>query len=212
MVNLEIDSVVSQFKLLLATGHEASLKLDSKLGEVWISLNCKVGRNEPPACMSSPTNYDVKSKYRSPSYFRRQARRRSERESRLENDSLANVSTPLPSTMEESFVHEAVEAEKSTNLNRAEEAVVTQIGDKKTVAENEIDEPSCDNLSYRHDVKMKDVVNECFRQESANDERETTDVATTPRVDDRMKEKASDPHCISNLGHYPLPRLELLKF
>ena len=42
--NMEIDSVVSKFKLLKDAGYEASLNLDTMLGEVKISLSCKVGR------------------------------------------------------------------------------------------------------------------------------------------------------------------------
>ena len=80
MVHLEIDSFVKKFEALWSAGLEASLSLESKLGELCISLNCKVGRPLPPPM--SPTAPSVtSSKYRSPSYFRRQVRRRKSRES-----------------------------------------------------------------------------------------------------------------------------------
>ena len=86
MVSEEIDLVVAQFKHLLRIGHEASLKLDCKLGEVWMSLNCTFGRNEPP--LHAPVSTCDVRKHLSPSYLRRQARRRSERESRSVESSL----------------------------------------------------------------------------------------------------------------------------
>ena len=43
MANMEIDQFVNQFKLLRDAGMEASLNLETKLGEVFISLNCKLG-------------------------------------------------------------------------------------------------------------------------------------------------------------------------
>ena len=54
MVNEEIDFIVANFKSLLGIGHEASLKLECKLGEVWMNLSCKVGRNEPPLTVPAP--------------------------------------------------------------------------------------------------------------------------------------------------------------
>ena len=75
MANNEIDSFIQKFKLLRGAGIEASLNFKTKLGEVWISLDCKVGRNVPPPLPTVATT--VK---RSPSYYRRQARRKAKRE------------------------------------------------------------------------------------------------------------------------------------
>ena len=75
MVHCEIDSFVNKFKLLWRAGYDTSLSLESKLGEVHINLSCKVGRSIPP-----PSSR-ITPKYRSPSYFRRQERRRAARES-----------------------------------------------------------------------------------------------------------------------------------
>ena len=66
MVVSEIDSFVKKFKLLWSAGYEASLNLESKLGEVNVTLNCKVGRTIPP-----PSSRFT-SKYKNPSYFQRQ--------------------------------------------------------------------------------------------------------------------------------------------
>ena len=86
MVASEIDSFVNKFKLLWSAGHDASLSLESKLGEVCISLNCKVGRITPP-----PSSHFT-SKYRSPSYFRRQERRKAARDSvNVLNDASCNT-------------------------------------------------------------------------------------------------------------------------
>ena len=88
MADSEIDSFVWKFKLLRCAGKEASLKLETKLGEVYISLNCKVGRDVPPPLVSpSPIVVAGNSKtHRSPSYYRRQARRRADKEAQILSD------------------------------------------------------------------------------------------------------------------------------
>ena len=54
MVDVEIDSFVRKFKLLRDGGYKASLSLDTELGEVQISLSCKVGRIAPPPSSPPP--------------------------------------------------------------------------------------------------------------------------------------------------------------
>ena len=79
MDNIELDSFIIKFKSLWMSGYDASLCIETKLGYVNVNLNCKVGRPVPPPftpkCMSSPSNQK-----RSPSYFRRQERRRATRD------------------------------------------------------------------------------------------------------------------------------------
>ena len=83
MAEKEIDSFVLKFKTLRAAGIEATLNVETKLGEVSISINCKVGRDLPPPLMS-PSGTVISGKpYRSPSYYRRQARRRAERKAQM---------------------------------------------------------------------------------------------------------------------------------
>ena len=78
MEDNEIESFIRKFKSLRVTGYNATLNMECKLGEVFITLNCKVGRSLPPS-PSTPT-YAAGLKSRSPSYFRRQARRKASRE------------------------------------------------------------------------------------------------------------------------------------
>ena len=137
MVNEEIDLVVAQFKLLLGFGHEASLKLDCKLGEAWINLSCKVGRNAPPLPHTLLPACDVTRKnHRSPSYFRRQARRKSERESRAVTSN--NVSLCMPKAekvQDELTADEAsknVTIEESHNMDIADKAINKQVIDVVT--------------------------------------------------------------------------------
>ena len=92
MVNSEIDSFVAQFRSLWSAGYQATLNLESNLGEVSITLNCKVGRNDPPEVLS-PSPILLHSKHRSPSYFRRQARRKAERDAVI--NSFMDVSSPI---------------------------------------------------------------------------------------------------------------------
>ena len=77
MADSEIDSFIRKFKLLRGAGLEASLNFETRLGEVSISLNCKVGRDVLPPPPVSPI---VASRKRSPSYYRRQVRRKAARE------------------------------------------------------------------------------------------------------------------------------------
>ena len=85
MDDAEIESFVKKFKLLRSAGFDATLNLESKLGEVFISLNCKVGRVSPPP--TTPTN--AASKPRSPSYYRRLARRKAARDLNMEVELVA---------------------------------------------------------------------------------------------------------------------------
>ena len=73
MATDEVENFVHKFKMLRDSGYDATLTLESKLGEVFVVLNCKVGRTTPP-----PTTpfMPISPRYRSPSYFRRQSRRK----------------------------------------------------------------------------------------------------------------------------------------
>ena len=54
MDRIEIDSFVNKFRALCDAGYNASLNLESKLGEVFVNLSCKVGRTTPPPPFTSP--------------------------------------------------------------------------------------------------------------------------------------------------------------
>ena len=113
MEDVEIDSFVKKFKMLRSVGYDATLNLESKLGEVFITLNCKVGRVLPPP--STPTS--VVSKHRSPSYYRRLARRKAARDSNSDNVVLAEQANndPIESHSENAVeAHEHDSEEEST--------------------------------------------------------------------------------------------------
>ena len=115
MEDVEIDSFVKKFKMLRSVGYDATLNLESKLGEVFITLNCKVGRVLPPP--STPTS--VVSKHRSPSYYRRLARRKAARDSNSEHVVLAEQANndPIESyseNAEEAHEHDSEKVEEST--------------------------------------------------------------------------------------------------
>ena len=75
MADVELSSFVKKFQCLRRSGYDASLNVESKLGEIFITLSCKVGRDIPPPS-SPPSTHATISRNRSPSYFRRQERRR----------------------------------------------------------------------------------------------------------------------------------------
>ena len=80
MDNIKLDSFIMKFKSLWMSGYDASLCIKANLGYVNINANCKVGRPVPPPfapkCMSSAYQNSI-----SPSYFRRQERRRATHDS-----------------------------------------------------------------------------------------------------------------------------------
>ena len=115
MEDVEIDSFVKKFKMLRSVGYDATLNLESKLGEVFITLNCKVGRVLPPP--STPTS--VVFKHRSPFYYRRLARRKAARDSNSEHVVLAEQANDGPmesdsENAEEAHEHDNEEVEEST--------------------------------------------------------------------------------------------------
>ena len=67
MATMEIDGLINHFKMLASAGHEAKLNMETKLGEIWVTLDCKVGRIAPPLSpsLSLPNPRKI---FRSPSY------------------------------------------------------------------------------------------------------------------------------------------------
>ena len=133
MADKEIDSFVQKFKMLRVAGMEATLNLETKLGEVWMSLNCKVGRDVPPPPMSpSATGVGRRKSYRSPSYYRRQARRRAEREAQIVDGS----KSPLADQAINEIDVEA-DAEKESDSAVVEDA--TDIDEESMGSEDEVE-------------------------------------------------------------------------
>ena len=161
MADTEIESFVQKFKSLRGAGLEATLILDTKLGEVWITINCKVGRNipPPPSEPSSPSLIARKI-YRSPSYFRRQLRRKAEREAKESASSAAlavadineketavvisNEVAEMPeSTTDDSVADcEAAEFEQNDSVNVSQE--IDTSTDDENLEPVEVDQPQED--------------------------------------------------------------------
>ena len=169
MVNEEIDFIVANFKSLLGIGHEASLKLECKLGEVWMNLSCKVGRNEPPLTVPAPKcDVNVSRKnHRSPSYFRRQARRRSARESQTASEDNVSLYSPITENVkEETIADEALKkatSVESDNLVEDDKAVVAEVTDDATEESvgkddhSEADKPTCKLKETQQNVSSNQV-------------------------------------------------------
>ena len=135
MGHAEIDSFVNKFKLLLNAGFNAKLNLESTLGEVDISLSCKVGRLNPPP--SLPSMFFTSSpRHRSPSYLRRQARRKAAHESHMvkshaADEVLGKNSSKIEQSIDDVVVNDsAVEAEEqcASNEEANEESTVVEHG------------------------------------------------------------------------------------
>ena len=159
MADHEIDSFIQKFKLLRGAGIEASLNFETKLGEVFISLNCKVGRNLPPP---SPS---VTSAKRSPSYYRRQARCKAERENRSEVIKLRS-SLPLADETKEEVIDESeisdgdvIEdalATRDRNVTGAEIMEEDEVEDTNHEAEKVFEEESNDDVCEQLESMIKE--------------------------------------------------------
>ena len=81
----EIDSFMSKFKCLLANGVKATLTLEAVEGEAFVTLKAGLGSNLVPTMSLKPHGplLNLK-KPRSPSYFRRQEKRKQERQKAVE--------------------------------------------------------------------------------------------------------------------------------
>ena len=147
MADTEIDSFIQKFKLLRGSGIEATLNFETKLGEVYISLNCKVGRNLPPPLSKSPPVVS-NNKHRSPSYIRRQIRRDAERKAKCDN---VKVSSVAVKATDEELVDKV---ETSANREMDEVSVVPSdenVSDEDDEIAREIAVASNDNISSDED-------------------------------------------------------------
>ena len=78
--NIEIDSFVMKFKFLLSNGFKASLNVEAQDGEAYITLKAGLGRIQHLSKSAPSFSYADCVKQRSPSYYRRQDRRRQSRQ------------------------------------------------------------------------------------------------------------------------------------
>ena len=138
MAGVEIDSFVKKFKSLFSAGHYATLNLDSKLGEVEINLSCKVGRSTPPPSCTPFTTFGFGPKYRSHSYYRRQERRKADRN--FQHDTVVDASSPIveDKTVIEKDIIEAETVSDDSSISEKKN-VEEQVGDICEDVAEEID-------------------------------------------------------------------------
>ena len=111
MCDKEIDSFILKFHQLRRAGYKAHLDLDTNAGKVWIGLKV----------MLLPVQQKKADKHRSPSYFRRQEKRKAA--SKLQNEGTERV-------------HEKNEsAERVHEKNEGTEKVHEMVGDNKESGE-----------------------------------------------------------------------------
>ena len=141
---IKLDNFVKQFQCLQSSGYDASLNVESKLGEMFITLSCKVGRTVPPPTFPLAPFAVITPKTRNPSYFRRQACRKAMRDSKKElNDSftseaeqvMEDVDIVENSDVKPNDVSQIIVAEKTTE---SESSSVELTGSKdETLIQNE---------------------------------------------------------------------------
>ena len=186
----EIDSFVNKFRALCDAGYHASLNLESKLREVYVNLSCKVGRTTPPPPFTSPAPFDAVPKYRSPSYYRRQARRKATRvnqvmkmeesrtsvaeEAKMDRASLDeyDLSTATPEEIVESDADQSI----SYNVNVNSDSNLSS-----SIAANE--------AAAREVTHEQDVVNECSDTAEASRDSTPSYVSETSKPNDDSRRK-----------------------
>ena len=162
MADIKIDSFVRKFKLLRGAGVEASLNVETKLGEVCISLSCKIGRDILPPTPKSPTDATATSrKYRSPAYYRRQARRKAARQAQCEAEesSVAVEACQVDNTNEVGTSDDGV-MDESTLMDKDDSVTDVEVMDdmelsEKTVESEEVTEKSTDQISLELDSLIR---------------------------------------------------------
>ena len=88
MAFTELDSFLSKFKHLQFAGIEATLTIESKNGEAFVTLKAGLGYLQPPHGFPPPRGYYDRQHrvHRGPAYFRRQERRKAARVEAAEQD------------------------------------------------------------------------------------------------------------------------------
>ena len=128
------------------------------LGEVWITLNCKVGRIIPPMSPSPPPPFAAKRKtYRNKSYYRRQARPRAEREGEISVSK--SVITETASYDIETTVDSFAESEQHNDSVTAEMAntkIITQFDDES----QELQEEAVDDVVSENTLVKSNSIEE----------------------------------------------------
>ena len=178
----EIDNFVFKFKKLWSAGFNiASLNIESKLGEVFISLNFKVGRVIPPPTSQSSS---VSPKRRSPSYYRRQARRKASQEFHVESNSQQVIENNNVELAEQAKDHIdtsvsepciEVDVEEDANICQDEESVLGTSADEEDNESSDIEKMDTSSREkYEEEREKPDDVGEELRAliEKSKKERE----------------------------------------
>ena len=219
MATMEIDGFINHFKMLASAGHEAKLNMETKLGEIWVTLDCKVGRIAPPLSpslsMSNPRKI-----YRSPSYFRRQARRRDERMTKIM--SVDEVSFPVVKMSVAEEAKEEIVADESTTDLTVQSNDVNLMNSEENTSEKtavEVDEIEEDVVKVNDKDEGKAGVDvssstefsgyrEFGRYDVTGNAAAAIESHRVHSVDDMRNVGATGQHVL----HYPMPKLEFLKF
>ena len=218
MVADEIDSFVNHFKFLWSQGYEASMNVESKLGEVMITLSCKARRNELPGT-PPPSFFSTPMYRRSPSYYRRQARRKAERDVKIMSFEEASTPVDAPTVQAEAKVVERsaeLLAAKAIEENLCKEPLVNNKESENAQVSAEVAEVCTDDDNHDvpniydgqgkvgpelvHDIAMVKV------DRASTIENEVQDVKQPLE----RRPLASDLQ--SSQLQYPLPKLSFLKF
>ena len=224
----ELDSFVEKFRYLCSAGFDATLTLRSEKGQAHVSFNVNLGFLPPPLAFPPPASNVYSTpcqRRRSPSYYRRLKKRS---DARLNLDSsFLNIASMNKCEVENSNAVEnaaedvnalssctdaadaSSEVVKLANVPSMNALPLTAKCDDDNETDlqrhaNEIDEDVGNAISEELSAVPEDTVTITEKVVSSTMDSSRQDHATLPRIEDSMY--------ATTLNHYPLPRLEFLKF
>ena len=133
MAASELDSFYRKFKSLLVAGHNATLTLEGVAGEATVTLKASLGVVRPS---SNGNNFG---QHRSPSYFRRQQRRKKLFASQTAEQACEGETS---SAAEVADVVESITSNDTAHIE-AEEATVKQTSSRPLQAVRDVEDNSC---------------------------------------------------------------------
>ena len=223
----ELDSFVTKFRYLCSAGYDATLTLSSEKGQAQVSFNVNLGSLPPPLTLPPPapivSSATPCQRRRSPSYYRRLKRRS---ESRLNLDStFVSASTKCAEETGKVISDEAENATEHMNNSYCRNNAITEVEEISAVhppntlsddlgCDNDLTE-NCSNAGKcdENEVSISSGQAVMDQELDVDEQLKKRDDAADVSLQkaDNMKNAYTYSQYDTGL-HYPLPKLDFLKF
>ena len=148
---IEIDSFTSKFKALLANGFQATLTLEAVEGEAFVTLRAGLGKKVWPTVAGTPVpKQDLIKRPRSPSYYRRQEKRKLDRQQIIMAEAeVADAEVAAAKNSADNYFEGSSNTENVVTKSGAEKALTTPEPLETIKSENESNRGS-ETFIYSH--------------------------------------------------------------